>query len=107
MNHRRWITSGVQEEIDTRQQRHLDWVLDRIRYYYRELHGTRACYRHPLSLKQLMKLTKRNSYAVVNAIRILANSISQTEQTPPVFYDRIGSTNNASHRPYRIHLRRR
>lgn len=44
MERRVWIRSGVVEELDARQQRLLHLVLDRIEFYYRELHRTRPCY---------------------------------------------------------------
>lgn len=107
MNQRRWVSSGIREELDARQQRLLDRVLDRVKFYYRELHGTASRYQHPLSLSLLMRLTNRNSYAVLGAVRILSNSISYEESEPPIYYDRIASEKNASHRPYRILLRNR
>lgn len=107
MIRRRWVNSGIQEDFDLRQQRFLDLVLSKIRHYYRELYGTRSCYQHPLSLKQLMKLTNRSSYAVIGAVRVLSNSIPVGEKEPSVFYDRVSSERNPSHRPYRIFLNTR
>ena len=108
MEKRVWIRSGVVEELDARQSRLMNLVLEKIRFYYRELHGTRPCYRYPLSLSRLMKLCHRSSQSVTLALRILANTVpfgSHTE--PPVFYDRAHSLKNKSHRPYRIFLRRK
>ena len=108
MEKRVWIRSGVVEELDARQSRLIDLVLEQIRFYYRELHGTRPCYQYPLSLSRLMKLCHRSSHSVTLALRILANTIpigSHTE--PPVFYDRTHSQKNKSHRPYRVFLRRK
>ena len=108
MEKRVWIRSGVVEELDARQSRLIELVLEKIRFYYRELHGTRPCYRYPLSLSRLMKLCNRSSQSVTLALRILANTIpfgSHTE--PPVFYDRTHSQKNRSHRPYRVFLRRK
>lgn len=102
-----WVRSGVIEELDKRQVQLLELVLEKIRYYYRELHETRDCYRYPLSLSQLMKLTRRNSYAVMGAVRILANSKPECDSEPLVFYERGKSERNATHRPYRIFLRTR
>ena len=56
MEKRVWIRSGVVEELDAKQVRLIELVLENIRFYYRELHGTRPCYRYALSLSQLMKL---------------------------------------------------
>lgn len=105
MKRRIWVRSGVTEELDQRQQRLLDLVYDRIVFYYRELYQTRPCYQHPLCLSRLMKLCSRNSYAVISAVRLLANSVAEGEHEPRVIYDRISSEKNASHRPYRIFLR--
>jgi hypothetical protein len=108
MEKRVWIRSGVVEELDVKQVRLIELVLEKIEFYYRELHGTRPCYRYPLSLSRLMKLTNRSGSAVTHALHILANTIpfgSHTE--PPVFYDRTSAQKNKTHRPYRIHLRRK
>lgn len=103
-----WIRSGVVEELDAKQVRLIELVLEKIQLYYRELHGSRPCYRYPLSLSRLMKLTNRSGNAVTQALRILANTIPfGTDMEPPVFYDRTSAQKNKSHRPYRIYLRRR
>ena len=102
----RWIRSGIEEDLDARQQRILEHVLSVIREYYDELHETRRCYQHPLSLKNLCRLSNRSGYQVLNAIRVLANTIGQDEIEPPIFYDRVQSERNKSHRPYRIFLRK-
>jgi hypothetical protein len=95
------------EELDQRQLKFLDFVLDNIKYYYRELYGTRDCYRHPLTLSTLSKLCNRNTASVINAVRILANSIPYDfDAEPPISYDRIKSLRNNSHRAYRIFLRK-
>lgn len=108
MEKRVWIRSGVVEELDAKQVRLMELVLEKIEYFYRELHGTRPCYRYPLSLSRLMKLTNRNSSAVTQALRILANSIPLGSQAePPVFYDRTSAIKNKTHRPYRIYLRKK
>jgi hypothetical protein len=55
-----------------------------------------------------MRLCKRNSHAVTMALRYLANTVpAGSDSLPPVFYDRITSAKNKSHRPYRIFLRKR
>jgi len=100
-----WIRSGIVEELDQRQLDFLDYVLDKIKYYYRELHGTRDCYRHPLTLGRLAKLCNRSSASVLNAVRVLANTAPYgSDADPPINYDRISSTRNKSHRAYRIFL---
>ena len=102
-----WIRSGIVEELDKRQLKFLDFVLDKIKYYYRELYGTRACYHHPLTLSRLSKLCNRNTASVINAVRILANSIPYgSDSEPLIYYDRAQSEKNNSHRPYRIFLRK-
>lgn len=103
-----WIRSGVVEELDAKQTRLVELVLERIKLYYREFYGTRDCYKYPLSLTRLMKLTNRSSQAVTQALRILANTIPfGSESEPPIFYDRVAAHKNKSHRPYRIFLRRK
>ena len=103
-----WIRSGIEEEIDARQERLLDLVLTKIRFYYLELHLTQPRYQYPLSLATLMRLTRRNSYAVMSAVRLLANSQDKSNGAePPIYYDRAESQRNRSHRPYRIYLRDR
>ncbi len=94
------------EELDKRQQRFLDLVLEKIRYYYRELYGTKDCYKYPLTLTRLSKLCNRNTTAVNNAVRLLANSVSENEEEPPISYDRINSLRNNSHRVYRVFLKK-
>lgn len=108
MERRVWIRSGVVEELDARQTRLIELVLSKIEFYYRELHGTRSCYRYPLSLSRLMMLCNRSGEAVTLALRILANTVPfGSHDAPPVFYDRIAAQKNKSHRPYRIYLRKK
>ena len=102
-----WIRSGVVEELDAKQERLIELVYVKIVFYYHDLHGTRPCYRYPLSLSRLMKLCNRSSQSVTLSLRILANTIPQgSHAEPPVFYDRVGAQKNKSHRPYRIFLRK-
>jgi len=106
MQKRVWIKSGIVEDLDARQVKLLEMVLQKIQLYYRELHGTRACYRYPLSLSRLMKLCRRSGHSVSLALRYLANTVPVgSSAEPPIFYDRIGAQRNRSHRPYRIYLR--
>ena len=108
MEKRVWIQSGVIEELDEKQARLMRLVMEKIRLYYRELHGTRPCYRHPLSLSRLMKLCNRSGATVASALRILANTVPQgSTEEPPIHYDRVSAERNKSHRPYRIFLRRK
>ena len=104
---RMWVRSGIVEELDQRQVRLLEWVYDRIVFYYRELYQTRPCYQYPLTLSRLMKLCHRNGQAITNAVRMLANTIPfGSHDQPPIYYDRIQAQKNKSHRPYRIYLRK-
>lgn len=108
MIERMWIKSGIVEDFDERQEALLAHILVKIKEYYRDLHQTRNCYKHPLTLKRLMLLSHRSSYQVLSAVRVLANStVKGSPDEPPIFYDRIQSQKNASHRPYRIFLRKR
>src|ERR1041385_7010993 len=101
-----WIKSGIIEDLDEKQVRLLKLVREKIEFYYKELHGTQPCYRHPLSLSRLMKLCKRSSYAVSLALRYLANTVPAGSETEPsIYYDRARSSKNKSHRPYRIFIR--
>ena len=94
------------EELDEKQTRLLNLVYEKIQFYYRELHGTRPCFRYPLSLSRLMKLCHRSGQAVSLALRYLANTVPEgSHQEPPIYYDRISSVKNRTHRPYRIFLR--
>ena len=105
---RMWIRSGIVEELDAKQVRLLKLVYENILYYYRELHGTRACYRQPLNLSRLMKLCNRSGHAVSTALRYLANTVPVGAHTePPIYYHRVSAARNKSHRPYRIFLRQR
>ena len=103
-----WIRSGIIEELDQRQIRLLHLVYEKVQFYYRELYQTRPCYQYPLTLARLMKLCRRNSHAVSNAVRLLANTVPfGSHDQPPIYYDRIHAAKNKSHRPYRINLRER
>jgi hypothetical protein len=102
-----WIRSGIVEELDARQAQLLALVYEKIVFYYRHLYQTRPCYQYPLSLSRLMKLCHRSSQAVTLALRYLANTVLEGAQTePPIYYDRIASRKNRSHRPYRIFVRK-
>lgn len=105
MQKRTWIRSGIVEELDIRQQRLLALVLERIRHFYRELYRTRLCYQHPLNLRRLAKMCRRNNAAVLGAVRILANTVAEGQAEPEVTYARGRSERNKSHRPYQIFLR--
>lgn len=102
-----WIKSGVVEELDEKQIRLLHLVLEKIGFYYRELHGTQPRYQYPLNLSRLMKLCNRSGSAITMALRYLANTVPLgSTAEPPIFYDRKSAMKNKSHRPYRIFLRR-
>lgn len=106
MKRRKWPGTGMVETFDIRQQRLLDLVLEKVRYYYAELHGTQDCYQYPLTLSRLMKLCNRSGLRTLMAVRILSHSIDvETQSNPPLVYKRDASKNNAMHRPYRIYLR--
>lgn len=106
MEKRVWIRSGIVEELDARQVRLIELVLEKIRFYYRNLHATKPSLQYPLSLSRLMKLCRRSGSAVTLALRYLANTVPMGSHTePPVYYDRVFSKRNPSHRPYRIFLR--
>ncbi len=107
MEKRLWIKSGVVEELDEKQIRLLNRVLEKIAYYYKELYRTRPCYQYPLSLSRLMKLCNRSGHAVSLALRYLANTVPVgSNEEPSISYDRVAAQKNKSHRPYRIFLRR-
>ena len=94
------------ESFDVRQQRLLDLVLEKVRFYYAELHGTRDCHRYPLTISKLMKLCNRSGSRTLLAVRILSHSVDMESETePPLAYERDASQNNALRRPYRIYLR--
>ena len=46
MKQRKWLGTGYIESFDVRQQRLLDLVLEKVRYYYAELYETRYCHRY-------------------------------------------------------------
>ena len=106
MERRVWVKSGVVEAIDARQARLLKLVYEKIVHYYRDLHGTRPCYRHPLSLWRLKKLCNRSHAMVLGAVRFLAHTIPEgSHSEPAIFYDRVVAERNKTHRPYRIFLK--
>jgi len=106
LKRRKWLGTGLIESFDVRQQRLLDLVLEKVRYYYAELYGTRACYRYPLTLSRLMQLCNRSGLRTLMAVRILSHSTdTESEAEPPLAYERDSSQNNAMRRPYRIYLR--
>lgn len=106
MKRRKWLGTGDIESFDLRQQRLLDLVLEKVRYYYAELHETRDCYKYPLTLSRLMKLCNRSGLRTLMAVRILSFSIDmESELEPPLMYERDSSQRNAMRRPYRIYLR--
>jgi len=103
-----WIKSGIVEELDARQLALIHLVQEKITLYYRQLFRTQPRYQYPLSLSRLMKLCNRSGHAVATALRYLANTTpAGSDELPPVYYDRVKSEKNKSHRPYRIFLRRK
>ena len=103
-----WIRSGIVEQLDQRQVHLLALVHEKIAFYYAKLHQTRPCYQYPLSLSRLMKLCRRSSYAVTLALKYLANTVPEgSHQVPAIYYDRVASAKNKTHRPYRIFLRKK
>ncbi len=108
MEKRIWIKSGVIEELDKREMAFMNMVYKNIVYYYTLLYQKKDSCRYELNLSQLMMLCNRDGKSVINAVRLLANTIPADEnEKPKVYYDRVQSTKNASHRPYRIFLRNR
>ena len=102
-----WIRSGIVEELDQRQVRLLELVYAKIVLYYRELYQKRPCYKYPLSLWRLAKLCRRSGSTIASAIKYLANTIPVGSKARPIiYYDRISSERNPSHRPYRIFIRK-
>ena len=102
-----WIRSGIAEELDERQQRLMRLILEKIKFYYTRLYRTRPCYRHPLSLSRLAKLCRRSGATTASAIKYLANTVPVgSSARPAIYYDRVPSERNPSHRPYRIFLRK-
>src|ERR1041385_4475099 len=86
-----WVKSGIVEELDEKQARLLRLVYEKVVFYYRHLYQTRWRYQYPLSLFRLMKLCNRNSQAITNALRLLANTIPVgSDSRPPIYYDRNG-----------------
>lgn len=111
LQRRVWIRSGIVEDLDSRQQALLNLVYEKIVFYYKHLHGTRPCYQYPLSLYRLRKLCNRSSQSVTLAIKYLAHTVPHNTDDkdiePLITYDRIPSKRNASHRPYRIFLKKK
>lgn len=106
MEKRIWIRSGIVEELDEKQLRLLSLVLEKINYYYNNLHGTKAALKHPLNLNRLKKLCRRSGQAVSTALKYLAHTTPLgSNQDPPIYYDRVQAVANKTHRPYRIFLR--
>lgn len=104
---RDWIRSGIIEELDGRQNRLLELVLEKIKYYYSKIYG-KPGNKYPLSIGKLMRLTKRSGSVVVLAVKTLAHTIPKgSDEDPPIYYDRIKAKGNSTHRPYRIFLRKR
>ncbi len=108
MGKRVWVKSGAVEELDQRQVRLLELVYEKIVFYYAKLYRTRPCYQYPLSLSRLMKLCNRGGQAIALALRYLANTVPEGSKTEPViYYDRVASLKNKSHRSDRIFLRKK
>lgn len=101
-----WIESGVIEVLDRRETHLLDLVFEKIVYYYKHLYQTQPRYQYPLSLSRLMKLCNRSGSAVRTALHYLANTTPLgSHEGTLIYYDRVQSVKNKSHRPYRIFLR--
>jgi hypothetical protein len=98
---RTWVRSGISEDLDQRQQRLLDLVLDAIRRYYSQVPAPT----HALSLSRLMRLCNRNSLAVTLAVKILSHTVEEGQRVPLVWYERVPSVRHPAKRYYRITLR--
>ena len=106
MMNRRWVGTGMVEAFDARQTKLLELVLEKTRNYYRDLYETRPCYRYPLNINRLMRLCKRSGIRVLMAVRILSNSVDvDSEEEPPLIYERTQCDKKHMHRPYRIFIR--
>ena len=102
-----WIRSGIVEDLDRRQVRLLELVQSKIELYYGQLYQTRPCFRYSLSLSRLAKLCRRSDATIASAIKYLANTVPVgSSARPAIYYDRVPSERNPSHRPYRIFLRK-
>ncbi len=107
MEKREWIRSGIVEDLDKRQQDLLALVYNNIKLYYEEYYQKKGSCRYELNLSRLMKLCNRDGKSVMAAVRMLANTVPEDSNDKPlVYYDRVHSAKNASHRPYRIFLRK-
>jgi hypothetical protein len=103
-----WVKSGVIEVLDEREVRLLQLVYEKIVFYYRHLYRTRPTYQYPLSLSRLMKICNRSGSTVRTALHYLANTVPLGSHAGTlIYYDRVQSVKNKSHRPYRIFLRKK
>ena len=94
---RRWIESGIVEELDSRQESFLKIVEEGIREYYRKEE-------RPLNLSLLARICRCNHGQALSAVRLLANTIGENEEEPPIYYTRT-RTRIGFKKPYRIILR--
>lgn len=76
---RRWVESGIVEQLDKRQIRFLQNVKSLIGQYYQREHK-------PLNLTALARLCRCNHAQALSAIRLLANSIAEDEDKPFLYY---------------------
>jgi hypothetical protein len=105
MERRQWIESGLFEELDERQVKFLELVLEQVRHYYKSLYRTAPRFRYPLSLSRLAKLCNRSVYCVSLAVRILGNTVKPGQSRPEITYERGQSKRHKAKRPFRIFLK--
>jgi len=100
MKKRIWLGTGIVEILDKRQTALLDLVLSEVRRYYEE--STRYGITKPLNLTTLAKRCQRSHGVIINAVRLLANSVEVNQRIPPLTYKRLDYSQYR--RPYVIQI---
>lgn len=95
---RRWIESGIVEQLDKRQVRFLENVQSTIIAYYETQQKS-------LNLTTLARLCQCNHAQALSAIRMLANSIGENESQPFLYYTKT-NTKIGYKKRYNIYLNR-
>ena len=102
------FAGGRIELIRKNQYEKMQKVYDAIKHYYDNLYKTRPCYKYPLNLYRITKLTKFEGRTVASACKLLETTIPEyanKDYTKPLIrIEQKQCRKNKSHITWQIYL---